>query len=72
VTLSYQDDELLLSIVDSGDESARTPSALRGEGHGVIGMRERANLFGGTLTAERRPGHGFAVSATLPYTGGGL
>jgi signal transduction histidine kinase len=33
-------------------------------------MRERANLFGGTLTAEPRPGHGFAVTATLPYAGG--
>jgi signal transduction histidine kinase len=72
VTLSYQDKELLLSIVDSGDDSARSASALPGEGHGVIGMRERANLFGGTLTAEPRPGHGFAVRATLPYAGSGL
>ncbi|HEX4671489.1 MAG TPA: sensor histidine kinase [Solirubrobacteraceae bacterium] len=70
VTLSYRDDELRLSIVDSGDESARSPSTRPGEGHGVIGMRERANLFGGTLTAEPRPGHGFAVTATLPYAGG--
>jgi signal transduction histidine kinase len=71
VTLSYRDDGLMLTIVDSGDESNRSASALPGEGHGVIGMRERANLFGGTLTAEPRPGHGFAVRASLPYAGGG-
>jgi signal transduction histidine kinase len=71
VTLSYQDDALLLSIVDSGDESARNQFARPSDGHGLIGMRERANLFGGTLTAEPRPGHGFAVTATLPYIAGG-
>jgi signal transduction histidine kinase len=39
-----------------------------GGGHGVIGMRERAALFGGTLTAEPRRDRGFEVRATLPYT----
>ena len=37
------------------------------DGHGVIGMRERAALFGGTLSTEAVPG-GFKVTATLPYT----
>jgi signal transduction histidine kinase len=36
-------------------------------GHGLIGMRERAALFGGTLTAAPRNGHGFEVRAVLPY-----
>jgi signal transduction histidine kinase len=36
-------------------------------------MRERAALFGGTLTAAPRNGHGFEVHAVLPYgEGGGL
>ncbi len=34
-------------------------------GHGLIGMRERVALFGGTLTAHPIPG-GFSVVATLP------
>jgi signal transduction histidine kinase len=37
-------------------------------GHGLIGMRERANLLGGSLEAERT-GATFRVRAHLPYTG---
>ncbi|OZM71378.1 two-component sensor histidine kinase [Amycolatopsis antarctica] len=35
-------------------------------GNGLIGMRERANVFGGTLTAGPAPGGGWQVRATLP------
>jgi signal transduction histidine kinase len=38
-------------------------------GHGIVGMRERALLLGGTLDARPRPGGGFRVVAHLP-TGG--
>jgi signal transduction histidine kinase len=69
VTLSYQADALQLTIVDNGDESRPHPSATPTDGHGLIGMRERASLFGGTLTAVPRPDRGFAVTATLPYSG---
>ena len=34
-------------------------------GHGLIGMRERAQLVGGTLTVQHEP-HSFTVRATLP------
>jgi len=37
--------------------------------HGIVGMRERALLLGGTLDARPRPGGGFRVVAHLP-TGG--
>jgi signal transduction histidine kinase len=37
-----------------------------GSGNGVVGMRERAILLGGTLTAGPRPGGGFRVEAYLP------
>ncbi|HET6813933.1 MAG TPA: sensor histidine kinase, partial [Actinomycetota bacterium] len=35
-------------------------------GHGIVGMRERARLLGGTLDAGPRPGGGFGVVAHLP------
>jgi signal transduction histidine kinase len=41
----------------------------RRSGHGIVGMRERALLLGGTLDARPRPGGGFLVVAHLP-TGG--
>ena len=66
-TLSYRADELELTIVDSGDEALPAPTRRGAEGHGVIGMRERAALFGGTLSAEPRLDHGFKVTAMLPY-----
>jgi signal transduction histidine kinase len=72
VTVAYRDDGLELRITDTG--SGRLPAPMpdadpaAGGGHGVIGMRERAALFGGTLTAEPRLDHGFEVRAVLPYT----
>jgi signal transduction histidine kinase len=37
--------------------------------HGIVGMRERAAAFGGTLDAGPRPGGGFQVTAFLPVRG---
>jgi signal transduction histidine kinase len=38
-------------------------------GHGLTGMRERAELLGGSLSAGPAPGGGFAVSAMIPLGG---
>jgi signal transduction histidine kinase len=38
-------------------------------GHGLAGMRERATILGGSLTAGPTPDGGFAVSAVLPLNG---
>jgi len=35
--------------------------------HGIIGMSERAAMFGGSLIAGPRPGGGFEVLARLPF-----
>ena len=70
VTLGYRSDALELSIVDTGNGSR--PTAVAGPGgHGLVGMRERAALFGGTLTAGPDGDHGFAVHGVLPYGDGG-
>jgi signal transduction histidine kinase len=44
----------------------RTGSATPGGGHGLIGMRERAALLGGQVTAEPDESD-FVVRATLPF-----
>ncbi|MHC5905834.1 sensor histidine kinase [Streptomyces sp. S6] len=56
-----------IEVADDGaghaDASGR---AELGGGHGLVGMRERVMVYGGTLAAGPRPGGGFAVSARLP------
>ena len=65
VLLGYRADALELTVTDTGD-GAPAQSAAPG-GHGLVGMRERAALFGGTLSAGPRGDHGFEVRAVLPY-----
>jgi signal transduction histidine kinase len=34
--------------------------------HGIVGMRERVTVYGGTLHTGARPGGGFQVEASIP------
>jgi signal transduction histidine kinase len=67
VTVTYEPDAIAVEVLDDGVGPDESPSATsHNGGHGLAGMRERAAMFGGTLTAEARPERGFAVSARLP------
>jgi signal transduction histidine kinase len=67
VTIAYEPNEIVLSVEDDG-EGPRDGYDLSdsGGGHGLVGMRERAALYGGIVQAGRRRGGGFAVRARLP------
>jgi signal transduction histidine kinase len=62
VELRYSDGELMVRVRDNGPGPAGSSAG----GHGLIGMRERAQAVGGVLRAEPVPGSGFVVEATLP------
>jgi signal transduction histidine kinase len=54
-----------LIVTDPGPRRPSAPVPPPGAGRGLIGMRQRVDLFGGTLVAVRVEGGGFLVDATL-------
>lgn len=63
-------DEVVVEVNDDGASTLApyaAPSPV--EHHGIIGMRERAALFNGSLEAGPRPGGGFRVVARIPIRG---
>lgn len=64
VRLSYLPDELRVLVEDDGRGAGSTFAG--GTGHGLAGMRQRAEALNGTFDAGPRPGGGFRVAATLP------
>jgi len=66
VLVRYGRATLELQVIDDGEAIVEVPIA---PGHGLIGMRERAALFGGDLDAGPRQGGGFAVRTTLRLRG---
>ena len=63
VVVRYGASEVELEILDDGSGA---PTLVNGAGHGLIGMRERAALYGGRLDAGARPEGGYTVHARLP------
>jgi len=68
VTVGCVDGAVVIEVTDDGvgGAAAEPPAA----GHGLVGMRERAAMFGGELLAGPQPGGGFAVRARLPLGNG--
>jgi signal transduction histidine kinase len=65
VGVAFQRNQLDLEVSDDG-APAGSSAVGEGAGHGLIGMRERANVFGGTITAGTSTGGGWTVRARLP------
>ncbi|MDX6741643.1 sensor histidine kinase [Actinocorallia sp. A-T 12471] len=66
VEVHYGEHELLLKVRDDGAKDKPQPG---NGGHGLLGMRERVAMLGGSLETGPRPEGGWAVSAGLPYDG---
>lgn len=63
VSIDYQPDRIELAVRDDG---RRAGSAQVGVGSGLLGMRERVAVYGGTLVARDRSEGGFEMVAGLP------
>ena len=72
VIIDYEPDALVLTISDNGSGSREKAGA--STGHGLIGMRERIEMFDGELSATSSSLGGFTVRARLPLSraAGGL
>jgi signal transduction histidine kinase len=62
VELVYGDPDLEITVTDDG----RGPNGAR-PGHGLVGMRERVALYGGSLETGAREEGGYRLAARLPY-----
>jgi len=65
VHIAYQDAALELTIRDNGEGQSEA-GVKASTGHGLIGMRERVELFGGELEAGSSKVGGFTVRSRLP------
>jgi signal transduction histidine kinase len=68
INLRWRPAELEIEVADDGPGP---PTDANGSGHGLIGMRERVSLYGGTVSATAAEGTGFRVLARLPIDGSG-
>jgi signal transduction histidine kinase len=67
VTIGYRDQDVTVEVIDDGrGVTAPTGDGRAKVGHGLIGMRERVQVFGGDLETGPRAGGGFRVAARLP------
>ncbi len=68
VHVSHDNGHLQIRVHDNGHFADAGSMALTSPGHGIVGMRERAEALQGSLSAERATGGGFLVTASLPMS----
>ncbi|GAB4586456.1 sensor histidine kinase [Nocardia sp. IFM 10818] len=74
VRVARREEDILIEVADSGAPVARLGTTdppgpnnrIPGSGLGLVGMRERMAVLGGTLSTGRRPDGGWSVRATIP------
>ncbi|CAM5502966.1 histidine kinase OS=Streptomyces alboniger OX=132473 GN=CP975_10670 PE=4 SV=1 [Streptomyces alboniger] len=66
ITVSMDDRYLLVLVVNGPSDEPPATLEGSGTGHGLVGMRERVRLVGGTVDAGPLPDGGFRVAARLP------
>lgn len=66
VTIGRRGDGLEIEVTDTG--GTRTSQSRTGNGRGLIGLRERLALYGGTVDAAHRTGGGFRLTARIPWS----
>ena len=65
VAIAYDPDRVEVVVRDDGHDPAPAASPAQ-TGNGLLGMRERVALYGGSLVARARSEGGFELVATLP------
>ena len=65
VTIRWKEADLEIEVANDG----RTEAGGDGGGHGLVGLRERVSLVGGSIESGPRDGGGFVVMARLPVGG---
>jgi signal transduction histidine kinase len=65
---------LVATIEDNGQGFAINPQGMPDQrtGLGLLGIRERAAIAGGTLTIDSQPGHGTRITLRVPLAGGSV
>ena len=69
VRVAFEPEAVVVEVTDDGRDRRFGPlePARSAVGHGLVGMRERATLYGGRLEAGPLPGGGFRVMARFPF-----
>ncbi|MEU4540331.1 histidine kinase [Streptosporangium sp. NPDC023825] len=65
VTIGHDGDRLEIEVTDTGGTRSAGPRT--GDGRGLIGLRERLAVYGGTLDAGQTAGGGFRIKARVPW-----
>ncbi|MFD7496988.1 sensor histidine kinase [Streptomyces sp. NPDC059832] len=68
ISITSDGAHLTVLVVNDRAEQPDSPLETTGTGHGLVGMRERVRLTGGTLDTGPLPDGGFRVAARLPLT----